>query len=219
MMPARMPAVPGVKVALVSDERDPPRGWYWRGYLPHFDGSDVPQMITFHLADALPRSLVQRWQADLRMYPEEKGAVELRRRVEAELDRGRGDCVLRRPEVALLVEHAVRHWDGERYYLHAWVIMPTHVHVLLTLSGVQPMAEVLHSWKSYTSSAANRLLGRRGALWQREYFDRYVRSAKHFDSAARYIEQNPVVARLCAQAGDWPWGSAHCRQIGSRATL
>jgi hypothetical protein len=65
--------------------------------------------------------------------------------------------------------------------------------------------------KSFTSREANKLLERRGQFWMEDYFDRYVRNYQHFQNAIRYIENNPVKAKLCLRPEDWPFGSASRR--------
>jgi REP element-mobilizing transposase RayT len=65
--------------------------------------------------------------------------------------------------------------------------------------------------KSFPSHEANMLLGRHGQSWMEDYFDRYVRNEKHFRSAAAYIENNPVKAKLCARPEEWPFSSAWFR--------
>ena len=78
-----------------------------------------------------------------------------------------------------------------------------------------PLQEILHSWKSFTANQANKLLGRSGEFWQREYFDRYIRNAEHYVQAVGYIEENPVKAGLAKVKMDWPWSSERFRNAGS----
>ena len=117
---------------------------------------------------------------------------------------------------------ALKHFDGERYHLHAWCVMPNHVHVLVTPLGRHTLSSIVHSWKSHTANRANKRLGRRGAVWMPEYFDRAVRDERHFIAAVEYIENNPVQAGLCEQATDWEWSSAGDRtqasSLGVRAS-
>ena len=171
------------------------------------------QSVNFRLADALPQALLARWQTELALssQPESARAIELRRRVEKYLDAGHGACWLRRPEIAPIVEDALRHFDGQRYRLLAWCIMPNHVHALIETMEGFPLGDLLHSWKSFTSKRANQWLGRTGAFWQREYLDRYVRHAGHFADVLNYIEDNPVKARLAKLRTEWPWSSARYR--------
>jgi putative transposase len=182
------------------------RGWHERGYLPHRDEPDLTQFVTFRLADTFPESLRSEWEHLWRIEDDRERRTEL----EAYLDRCRGECYLRRPEVAALIETALRFFHGERYELHAWCVMPNHVHVLFKVESV-PMAEILESWKKYTAQKANRLLGRRGNLWELDYWDTYMRDADHERKTVRYIEGNPVKAKLVLDSKDWPWSSARFR--------
>jgi putative DNA methylase len=143
--------------------------------------------------------------------------LERRKRIEAALDAGHGACFLQQPDIAALVENALLHFDRERYRLHTWVVMPNHVHVLVTPFYGNSLSSLVHAWKSFTAKAANRLLGRKGAFWFEEYFDRAIRDDRHFARAVAYIENNPVQAGLCAQAADWPFGSARLgASLGAR---
>ncbi len=101
----------------------------------------------------------------------------------------------------------LRHFDAERYRLLAWCVMPNHVHTLVEMMVGFPLEDVVHSWKSYTAHEINRILGRRGRVWQPEGFDRYIRDEKHFNRVIGYIEDNPVSAGLVRSAEDWPWSS------------
>lgn len=167
--------------------------------MPHYDGGEIPQFVTFRLAGSLPEELLVSWREES-MAP---GGVGLQRRIEAYLDQGRGGTLLSNPLVAGMVSGALSCFDGERYHLHAWVIMPNHVHVLFTpLHG--SVSDIVHSWKSFTAKKANRILGRDGRFWQEDYFDRYIRDENHFNATVEYIRQNPVKAGLCHAPHDWP---------------
>jgi REP element-mobilizing transposase RayT len=187
-------------------------GWHSRGYLPHFDGGELAQFITFRLHDALPGSVLVRWKEELKH--EQPGEIEaiMRRRVEAYLDQGHGNCYLNNPQVASMVQKALLFHDQTKYRLSAWAILPNHVHLLCTPAAGHNLAEIMHSLKSYTANEANKILGLKGRFWQKEYFDRYNRNARHFGKVMTYIENNPVKARLCEKAEDWPFGSASFRK-------
>ncbi|MCA9971100.1 MAG: transposase, partial [Anaerolineales bacterium] len=124
------------------------------------------------------------------------------------LDAGYGACHLRRPEIGRLVENALLHFDGERYALLAWVIMPNHVHVLIESRPGHPLRQLAHSWKSYTAHQAGNLLRLSGPFWYHDYFDRFIRDKRHFSNTVRYIHYNPVTAGLVNEAADWPLSSA-----------
>ena len=86
--------------------------------------------------------------------------------------------------------------------------MPNHVHALIETKAGFPLEGVVHSWKSYTAKQINKILGRRGQVWEEDYFDRYIRDQKHLANEIDYIEQNPVKAGLVDKASEWPWSSA-----------
>src|SRR6266511_3880001 len=87
-----------------------------------------------------------------------------------------------------------------------------HVHTLFTPRPGWAWSEIAGSWRSFTAKQCNRALGRTGRFWQRDPFDRYIRDRQHFDKTLRYIENNPVKAKLCKQPEDWPWSSAYWRE-------
>jgi REP element-mobilizing transposase RayT len=152
--------------------------------------------------------MLRGWREELRSLSKTDSDAMLRRRLELYLDQGHGACHLKDPRVAEVVQQSLLFFDGERYKLSAWVVMPNHVHALLTPLGNQLLSRILHSLKSYTSNEANRILGVEGKFWQQESFDRYIRNSRHYAAAVRYIEDNPIKARLCDRPEDWPYGSA-----------
>jgi REP element-mobilizing transposase RayT len=185
------------------------RGWYSRGYLPHFDEPDRIQFITYRLADSMPQSVLE--AADEALRRGEITEAGRRKRIEYYLDQGHGACWLKDPAIAGMVEENLRHFDAERYRLLAWCVMPNHVHAMAEMMVGFPLEDVVHSWKSYTAHEINRILGRRGRVWQPEGFDRYIRDEKHFNRVIGYIEDNPVNAGRVRSAEDWPWCSARFR--------
>ena len=98
--------------------------------------------------------------------------------------------MLVRPEIRELVESALRHFDNDRYKLLDCVVMPNHVHVVVTPFGEHLLSSIVHSWKSFTANRINAVLGRRGAFWQKESFDHIVRSAESLQKFREYIEAN-----------------------------
>jgi hypothetical protein len=109
-------------------------GWHSRGYLPHSDGRALPQFITFHLADSIPLKVIQRWREELKSLKEEQKRILMQRRIERYLDQGYGEALLKVPQVATMVQDSLLNFDGSRYRLFAWVVMPNHVHSLMTRS-------------------------------------------------------------------------------------
>ncbi len=142
------------------------------------------------------------------MLPAKERQTEKEKRIAAMLDLGVGKCHLRDPRIAKMVEDSLLYFDAERYRLLCWCVMPNHVHTMIEILPAHPLEEVLHSWKSFTSKEANRILKRKGNFWQREYHDRFIRDDDHYAWAFRYIKGNPVKAGLVATAEDWRWSSA-----------
>ena len=104
--------------------------------------------------------------------------------------------------IAEVVANAITHFDGSRYRLHAWCVMPNHVHVVL--SANDRLDSIVHSWKSFTANEANRLLNRDGKFWQDDYFDRMIRTPQELERTIAYVVGNPMKAGLV----DWPFVSA-----------
>jgi REP element-mobilizing transposase RayT len=156
------------------------------------------QFVTYRLGDSLPLEALERIR--LSDQPES-----LRDEL---LDRGWGDCWLRLPEIAAIIEQSFFAFDGERYHLHAWTIMPNHVHVLFGMSRQSTLSDIVASWKKFTAHRCNQQLGRSGPFWQADYWDRFIRNDAHFEAAIGYIDNNPVKAGLARTPADWTWGSA-----------
>ena len=175
-------------------------GWNERGYVPHRDEPGLTQFVTFRLADSVPAELREVWEKLLAIEDDR----ERRTQIEAWLDLGHGACYLKDERVAQIVASAFRHFDGCRYQLLAWTIMPNHAHVLFEANEA-PMAEIVRSWKQFTARQANTLLGRTGPFWQADYWDTYMRDAEHEERTIRYIRHNPVKAGLVADWKAWPW--------------
>jgi REP element-mobilizing transposase RayT len=131
----------------------------------------------------------------------------------------RGDALLENAQAAELVERSLFFFEGARYRLVAWCVMPTHVHVIIEQMGGWPLARIAHSWKSFTANGINRLLGRDGPVWLREYFDRFMRNNDHLETTIDYVESNPVLAGLVMRPEDWTWSSARRRANVAPATV
>lgn len=170
--------------------------------LPHWDQGSVWQFVTWRLADSLPTEWLQRWTEErlawLAHHPEPWDAIteqeyraRFRASLEAMLDSGHGSCLLSQPDPGRIVEQALQFFDGIRYFLGPYVIMPNHVHVLFCPAPGYPLGQIMHSWKSYTAKQINAILRKSGAVWQPEYWDRAVRNERHWQACRKYIEGNP----------------------------
>jgi putative DNA methylase len=133
-------------------------------------------MLTYRLVDSLPSDVAKNIVTE---YPNGVKSPAYRKRIEDYVDAGHGACWLRRPEIAAIVLDSWRHFDAVRYRLHAWVIMPNHVHLVVQTIEPNDLAAAVNGWKSFSARRINDLLRRRGGLWQREYWDRFIRNEEH----------------------------------------
>ncbi len=173
------------------------------GNLPHWRQEGVTYFVTFRLADSLPAAKCKLWLREraawLAAHPKpwdnrsrEAYHRQFTARFEKWLDAGYGSCVLAREDLRAIVAGAMRHFDGDRYWLDAWIVMPNHVHAVLAPCAGYDLSDVLQGWKSYTSHKVVKLLPAwQGAFWQKESFDHIVRSAEHLDKFRAYIAGNP----------------------------
>ena len=185
--------------------------------LPHWRKDGSTYAVTFHLADSLPTHVLREWRGErmtiidrAKQMGRPLAGHEVQRltelhsqRVEEWLDRGHGSCALRDPGLAELVRGAMRHFDGQRYDLLAWCIMPNHVHAVLSVYSGRDLSGILLSWKGFTGKKAREItqtIGA-GAFWQKESYDHLVRDEKDLAHQIRYVLQNPVRAKLI----DWCW--------------
>jgi len=200
------------------------RRWHSRGYLPHFESSDVTQHVTFHLADSLPQTTLLQLESELKFLPIEKRATERRKQIDSWIDAGHGSCILRNPAIAEMVQASFLTFDSQRYRLLAWVVMPNHVHTLFQPMNGWTVAKIVAAWKKFTArrirdaqrdsggSTLGTPISRLAAttpVWHREYWDRYIRDETHFQRAVEYVHFNPVKANLVATPEEWPWSSAY----------
>jgi REP element-mobilizing transposase RayT len=186
-----------------ESKQDEAKGWHSRGYLPHFDSPEIVQHLVFRTADSLPAAVVAALPKDARVRFQQ---------LDEALDLGRGERLLGQAGPASIVETAMLHFDGKRYGLIAWSVMPNHVHALLAQKDRVPLGGVVHSWKSFTAHEINKISARHGQFWAPDYFDRFIRTEAHFHKTIDYIEQNAVKARLVVDAADWRFSSARRRQ-------
>jgi len=184
-------------------------------YLPHWTQEKAIYFVTFRLADSLPRSTLAEIEAERKRlttkarkrkkalsHSEKQQMTALfSERVEKYLDQGAGECYLSDQRVAAVLRAALLHFEGERYRLLAWCIMPNHVHVVVRPEPGHELSDILHSWKSFTAKKANKLLKREGRFWQPEYYDHLIRDEKDLGRCIEYTYYNPEKADL----KEWRW--------------
>ncbi|MBP7948653.1 MAG: transposase [Verrucomicrobiales bacterium] len=188
------------------------------GHLPHWDQEGATYFITWRTADSIPKDVWQRWRSERDVWLSDHGiepeAKDWRRQLEElpdedrqdfrrfaktledELDAGHGECLLRQSDLAKIVTGALRFFDGSRYTLGDFVVMPNHVHLLVGGLARNAMLKQVESWKKWSAMKINEALGRSGRFWQDESFDHLVRSEASFEKFRQYIAGNPVKAGL-----------------------
>ncbi len=185
------------------------KGWYRGHNLPHLDAGGVTQYVTIRLADSVPQSVIDELNEELKLLKQSDREIARIRKIERMLDMGMGSCLLGNPACAQIVHDSLQFLSGKMYDLFSWVVMPNHAHFLARFDDAQSLPDALHSLKSYTANEVNKVAGRRGHLWQDEYFDRYMRNEDHRLRTIRYIHDNPIRAKLCNKPEDFPWSSAN----------
>jgi putative transposase len=170
--------------------------------LPHIFDEGSNLFITWHLAGSMPR---ERYPPPGKM---NSGAAFVW--MDRYLDTSReGPLWLVRAEIAKIVEDVLHSQDCD---LHAYAIMPNHVHVLLA-PKISP-SRLMQSIKGVSAREANKILGISGKpFWQHESYDHMVRTAEEFGKIQRYIENNPVKTGLSATPEAYRWSSAWWREL------
>jgi putative DNA methylase len=170
--------------------------------LPHLYDGDQPVFLTWRLHDSLP--------PNRDFPPHSLTSGHAFAALDRLLDEARsGPTYLRQPAIADLVVEAIYHNATVlgRYTLHAFVVMPNHVHMLV--SPHVPLPELTKTLKSFSAKRANQALGLTGnPFWQEESYDHLVRSQREVERIRLYIEYNPVRAGLVREARDYRWSSA-----------
>jgi len=207
-------------------------------YLPHWRVPGATYAVTFRLHDSIPASALESYDqrkkilaTRLRELASQGGSrsslkalVSIRSEIAAfqetfldgALNEAHGECLLKVPEIANLVENALKHFDDERYTLFAWSVMPNHVHALLRPVTGQDLERILHSWKSFSAKKANELLGRQGTFWQEEYYDHVVRDGEDFRHQVQYVLENPRRGRASAEWTGSRYGATWEEILGAR---
>lgn len=187
--------------------------------LPHWSQPGVVAFITWRTDDSIPADVLKRWRAErhtwLFRHGIEGNSTDWRDKLHAlprpiqiefyrlfsnrwhdELDACHGECVLRRPELAKIVADSLAHFDGDRYDLTDFVVMPNHVHLLAAFKDKDGMLDQCESWKHFQAVKINRELKRKDRFWQQDGFDHLIRSIEQFEYYRRYIAENGPKARL-----------------------
>jgi putative transposase len=197
---------------------------------PHWSQVGAMVFITFRTHDSIPRDVIQRWESEKQKWLRDRGcdagvhwsvsvqtlsekdSAEFQKAFnrcrEVFLDSCHGRCLLKRPELSKIVADALLHFDGQRYRMGDFIVMPNHVHLLAVFVTANAMKQQCDSWLHYTAFRINQALDEKGQFWQQEPFDHLVRSPEQYDYLRRYIADNPHKAGLAL-------GEYHYRRFNS----
>jgi len=199
---------------------------FYERNLPHFQPPGATFFITFRLANSLPASIQQALLYEIHGVvkalekaadPQERARqLDVFQRLsfkkwDSSLDLAQhGPTWLYTPQIAGLMAESLHYWDGRRYDLIAFCIMPNHVHLVCTPMETTEgtyysLSRIMHSLKSYTGHMGNKILGRKGDFWQHESFDRVVRDEAELERIIAYVLTNPVKAGLVHSENEWRW--------------
>ncbi len=184
-------------------------------HLPHWTTYGSIYAVNFRLADSLPAHVLNGWRSErdaivqiaksqrrkLSDSEYDRLATLFSERVESFLDAGHGACHLMNVAVANVVADALKHFEGERYRILAWCIMPNHVHAVVQPMDGFELQAIMHSWKSFSAHRANEILLRTGEFWMAESYDHLIRDEAELRHAVQYCFNNPEHSGL----RDWKW--------------
>ncbi len=190
-------------------------------YLPHWRIPGATYAVTFRVKDSLPTSVLKEYESKKSILLEQitkekqragsRDASDPLRKLHAEiqslvetiiepaLHAADGPQPLADPAIAGMVLRALKHFDGDRYDLLAWSVMPNHVHVLITPHEGHALEKILQGMKTHAAKEANRMLGKSGTFWQEEYYDHIVRDGEDLKHQVRYILRNPQKGKSSAE--------------------
>lgn len=185
---------------------------------PHWSQAGAIVFVTFRTADSIPVEVLNRWEREKRDWLRRRGhsttqhwslvvpSLDDKERAEFDrhfnrcremfLDTCHGRCLLRRPELSQIVADSLLHFDGERYRMGDFVVMPNHVHLLTAFAAADVMEKQFDSWLHYTALRIHQRIGEKGHFWQQEPFDHLVRSVEQYEYLRTYIAANPRKANL-----------------------
>lgn len=185
---------------------------------PHWSQAGAVVFITFRTKDSIPAEVILRWNCEKLQWLRSKGIYHtdnlaaavsslqerdqilfhkhFRRVREMFLDTCHGRCLLGRPELSKIVADSLLHFDGQRYRMGDFIIMPNHTHLLAAFFDETQMYQQIDSWLHWTARQINLAINESGHFWQEEPFDHLVRSSRQYEYLRKYIANNPQKAGL-----------------------
>ncbi|MES2997277.1 MAG: (E)-4-hydroxy-3-methylbut-2-enyl-diphosphate synthase [Verrucomicrobiota bacterium] len=187
-------------------------------FLPHWQLDGGAYAVTFRLADSLPKEVWEKYHRrrdalhmKLAEFSRAGGSrsllgqiLEVRKQlaeiheteIDPELNRHHGSAIFRDARFAEIMRDCLLYFDGERYDLLAWCVMPNHVHVVVRTHKGFPLEQIVHTWKSFTAHEINKTRGAEGGMWQKESYDHLIRDGEDLRNQVSYVLRNPGRAGL-----------------------
>ena len=174
-----------------------------RRHLPHWQQGSAWCFATLRQIDSVPAEKLKQYQAEKTLWHaghppplDDAAKIEYKKRFpqrfEEWVDQGMGSCVFKDPKNAAILSGAIEFFNGRRYRLAAYVVMPNHAHVLFSPAPGHEIRDIVGSWKKFTALRVNKNLGVTGPLWQQECYDTLIRGEVHFNRCVAYIRGNNV---------------------------
>jgi type I restriction enzyme R subunit len=187
---------------------------------PHWSQAGAIVFISIRAGDSLPQEVLRRWQRERCDWLRRIGVLgphdenwqlatgrlsdkdqrqfrkHFNRLREMTLDECHGACLLRDQTLSQIVADSLLQFDGDRYKMGDFVVMPNHVHMLVAFQTAEAMRQQCTSWMKFTANRINRTIGRKGRYWQRDPFDHLVRTPEQYEYLRKYIQQNPSKSKL-----------------------
>lgn len=204
-----------------------PERFYHRK-LPHYQPAEAIFFVTFRLAGSIPVEIIRRLRenhdlvnkgilgrSDLTEREQRELAYAEQKRLFAATDgfldtNPNAPYWLKEKDVAEIVMESIQYRDGKQYDLHAFTVMPNHVHMMMTLLPDAPVLyKVMQDLKKFTGLHSNRKLGRNGQFWEDESYDHVVRNNEEFYRILNYILRNPLKAGFVKEWQEWPFTFVH----------
>ena len=190
-------------------DRKPVRIYYTN--MPHWRQEGCTYFVTYRMADSIPARVLEQWEREKSHWLSLHGVhaekwsdgfqqrqflKHFNRKLNSYLDEGHGSCVLRDAACQQIIWDGWKHFDGVRYQLGDVVVMPNHVHLLITPLPGHELEDVLQSRKRQSACELNLLLNRSGDFWQKHSYDHIVRDEAELRAFRKYIAENPAKAGL-----------------------
>jgi len=189
---------------------------FYRKNLPHWEVYGKPIFDTLHIYGSLPEAVLNDFKKkrnDKFLKSKSKKEAEVIReqfiRLEKYFDNNPTISLLTKKEIAdFICDCFLEGNKRKQYKLHAFVVMPNHIHWMFSSLGIENLFTIRRRLKKITARRINQIIGRNGRLWMKEGFDHWIRTHQEFEKTIDYIENNPVKAGLVRKKSDWKWSSA-----------